>query len=183
MAEALLKEKAADVEVKSAGLFATAGAPVSQQAVNVLSAKGITLDQTSTPLDDELIAWADLILTMTTNHKHLVLSHYPESEGKVYTLGEYGTLKGPSYERLQQLRDEIQEMQQRLRQSEGMEDRETEDILHWIGDKKEELKDLEAQLEQTNISDPFGGSEDVYRSICDEIDAHIDALLSTLKHQ
>lgn len=89
MAEALLRYKAPSLEIKSAGVFATEGAPASEQAQKVLDRKGVDLAHQSKQLDDSLIEWADLILTMTLAHKQLILQQYPGIAHKLYTLVEY----------------------------------------------------------------------------------------------
>lgn len=38
-------------------------------------------------------AFSDVILTMTEAHKTWILTHFPETQGKVFTLGEYATGK------------------------------------------------------------------------------------------
>jgi protein-tyrosine-phosphatase len=57
----------------------------------VLGAKGITTIQEhkATPIHDELVEGADLILTMTQRHKEVLLQFYPDAAGKVFTLKEY----------------------------------------------------------------------------------------------
>ncbi len=89
MAEALLRHKDPSFEVKSAGVFAANGAPASEQAVIVLERKGVELNHKSNLLDEELIEWADLILTMTTSHKQMIQQRYPGIAHKLYTLIEY----------------------------------------------------------------------------------------------
>ena len=88
MAEALLKHKS-HFEVKSAGVFAASGSPASPQSVEVLKEHNIECNHESAPLNQELVEWADLILTMTHSHKELVVQTYPDASNKVYTLKEY----------------------------------------------------------------------------------------------
>lgn len=89
MAEALLKKKRANVNVKSAGLFAIPNERVNEFTKRVLNDRGISYDETSQPLDLQLIQWADLVLTMTEGHVHQVLAELPEAAGKVYTLKQF----------------------------------------------------------------------------------------------
>src|SRR5690625_3061007 len=88
MAEGILKSKS-DHEVKSAGIIATDGVPTNEKAINVLKNDDIDYSGESQGLTAELVAWADLILTMTNQHKHAVISLYSDSFGKTYTLKEY----------------------------------------------------------------------------------------------
>lgn len=124
MAEALLKSKNNDkFAVKSAGVFAQNGAKASKYASEVLAEKGIIHDHKSTTLTSELVDWATYILTMTNGHKALVISQYPNSSEKTYTLKEFVNGKN--------------------------------------GD----------------ISDPFGGSKEIYQMTLQELEELIDALV------
>jgi len=79
-----------DINVNSAGTCAWEGDSASPKAIEVLKEKGIDINNhRSTPLTPELIKEADLILTMTYNHKMAVLHMRPQSNGKVFTLKEY----------------------------------------------------------------------------------------------
>ncbi|WLR50727.1 low molecular weight protein arginine phosphatase [Bacillus tianshenii] len=90
MAEAIFNKKAAGkFEAKSAGVFASDGSEASPQSLEVLKEKGIEFVHSSSSLQPELIDWADLILTMTTGHKQMLLMHVPESTEKVYVLREF----------------------------------------------------------------------------------------------
>jgi tRNA threonylcarbamoyl adenosine modification protein (Sua5/YciO/YrdC/YwlC family) len=92
MAEALMRHKLAErlgctadelqdrgVIVASAGIAAMAGGAPSAEAVRVLADKGIDLTlHASQPLNERLVRYADLILTMTRGHREAILSHWPE---------------------------------------------------------------------------------------------------------
>lgn len=74
MGEALLRRALeargwSHVEVRSAGVGAAPGARASAEAVRVAERHGLDLsDHRSTPLEGELMDWADLILTMSPSH-------------------------------------------------------------------------------------------------------------------
>ncbi|MCH5585190.1 low molecular weight protein arginine phosphatase [Shimazuella sp. AN120528] len=95
MAEAILthmsKQKQFPLEVRSAGIYAVPGADISPQAKEVLTSEGIQTDHCAQRLDHELLEWADVILTMTLQHKNAILLESPSSDKKVYTLTEYIT--------------------------------------------------------------------------------------------
>ena len=80
------------VSVCSAGLFASEGAAGSRMAQEVLAEEfGIDgSEHRSAPLTHDGLQSADLILTMTKEHKTAILRAFPEFDRKVYTLGEYG---------------------------------------------------------------------------------------------
>lgn len=88
MAEAILRAKSS-FEVRSAGTFAVTGAPANPSAIQTLSENEIAYSGLAQPVTDELVEWADLILTMTTQHKDAVISLFSASLNKTYTLKEY----------------------------------------------------------------------------------------------
>ncbi|CAJ1000913.1 MULTISPECIES: low molecular weight protein arginine phosphatase [Bacillales] len=98
MAEALFKAKATDGqwEVRSAGVAAFDGQPASLHAMQVLAERGIDHDHQARRLNDDLVAWADLILTMTQGHKTMIQSMFPGAAEKVFTLREYVGVEGMS---------------------------------------------------------------------------------------
>lgn len=77
----------------SAGVFAYGNEPASENAVFVLREEmGIDMGtHRSRPLSKEFVDSADLILTMTREHKNIILRMYPEAAAKVYTLKEYAS--------------------------------------------------------------------------------------------
>lgn len=91
MAEAILKKRYPKAEVKSAGVYAGQGMSASHNTVKALEENQITLDHYSQPVSHDLLDWADLILTMTMNHKQLLIMEYPDFQDKYFTLKEYAT--------------------------------------------------------------------------------------------
>ena len=90
MAEAILKSKNIEgIEVRSAGIYAMEGRPMSQNASTVLNQENIKHNHKSSIFNAQDAAWADLILTMTAAHKDQVLRLSEEAHGKTYTLNEY----------------------------------------------------------------------------------------------
>ncbi|KKB74257.1 MULTISPECIES: low molecular weight protein arginine phosphatase [Bacillus] len=126
MAEALFKSAASrkklDVSVKSAGLFAPENGKASLYAVEALFEKNIALNHSSAPLSKEKVEWADLVLTMTEQHKHLAEQEYPNHQGKIFTLKEYvkgktGDITDPfggSLSDYQKTRDELEHLLHQL---------------------------------------------------------------------
>ncbi|EEL03379.1 Low molecular weight phosphotyrosine protein phosphatase [Bacillus cereus BDRD-ST196] len=95
MAEALLRHYGeGKFEVQSAGVFAYPGSDVSIHAKEALAEKGIVIDHAAQQVNDTLVDWADIVVTMTENHKQTVLGYYPSVEKKLDTL--YGLTKGIS---------------------------------------------------------------------------------------
>ncbi len=103
MAEAIFKHMISDnnevenmIEVKSAGTtFRTDEAPALENAVAVMAERrlDISLHHAQT-VNDTLVDWADLILTMTGEHKQHVETKFGNARGKVYLLTEYAGAQG-----------------------------------------------------------------------------------------
>lgn len=90
MATAILMSKQLpNVEVRSAGVYAHPGSAMSSQAQQVLNQKNIKHNHSSALFNEEDAQWADLILTMTSAHKELVLQLVDQVEHKTFTLNEY----------------------------------------------------------------------------------------------
>jgi|SRR5690625_3434026 len=94
MAEALLKEKAPHINVQSAGIFAQPNDGANKHAIQTMKEKDIQLVHSAQSVTKKILQWADLVLTMTTAHKTLLLNQYPRYEQKYYTLKEYTATKG-----------------------------------------------------------------------------------------
>jgi protein-tyrosine-phosphatase len=90
MAEAILKnKKLADVQVKSAGIYAANGSEASTHAKQVLDNNQVPHNHRSEMLTAEAVGWADVILTMTSTHKFAIQQQFPQAVMKVFTLKEY----------------------------------------------------------------------------------------------
>lgn len=90
MAEAILKNKGIEnLDVRSAGISANDGGEISKNAGITLENNGISHDHKSSAITDGNMEWADIVLTMTTAHRDIVSSLYPQWEHKIYTLIEY----------------------------------------------------------------------------------------------
>lgn len=77
------------IEVKSAGVAAYDGQAASEHARKVLELRGISHEHAAMRVDEQLMVWADLILTMTNGHKSVLLQYFPSVAGKLYTLNEF----------------------------------------------------------------------------------------------
>lgn len=90
MAEAILKNKQlGDIEVRSAGIFALDGGEMSERAKQILNRQNVRHQHTSHTVTLENLQWADLVLTMTVAHRHMILQSYPQMADKTFTLKEY----------------------------------------------------------------------------------------------
>ncbi|WP_332692023.1 low molecular weight protein arginine phosphatase [Halalkalibacter lacteus] len=90
LAEALLRSRAGcGIQVKSAGVQAFPNSPASANTLAVLAEKGIGSNHLSKPLTEDLLDWADIILTMTNAHKEMIKLFYPHVSEYLFTLKEY----------------------------------------------------------------------------------------------
>ena len=96
MASALLKDllvrkqKIDQFKINSAGLAAQTGDKASPHAIQVVKEEGLDLDtHRATQLTPQAVEQADLILTMTSGHKRIILQVMPKARGKVFTLKEF----------------------------------------------------------------------------------------------
>ncbi len=98
MAEAMLMNMVPDYQVKSAGIFANEASTTNGNTVKVLNEHHIKIDHQVQQVTHDLIQWADIVLTMTLNHKQVLVRQYEQHKNKMYTLIEYvGNHKDEQY--------------------------------------------------------------------------------------
>lgn len=98
MAEALLRDildrrfgREDVARVLSAGVAAQRGHGASPQSVEVMGRRGLDLTgHASQPLDDPLMSMADLVLTLTRQHRDSILAAWPNRKGRIFTLRRDG---------------------------------------------------------------------------------------------
>ncbi|MEK8131674.1 low molecular weight protein arginine phosphatase [Paenibacillus filicis] len=177
MAEGLMRsiaarEGLAGLEIRSAGVAAYQGVPISDHAASVLRARGAEPVSGSTALSQQLVEWSDLVLTMTSSHKRHTIQLYPASVDKVFTLKEYVQADPEGEQRLAELESLLSELQ--LKQALG----------ESIGDEeRRRLSALQQQQSSPDIEDPFGGSIRHYQSSADEIEQCLHLLAAKLKRE
>lgn len=87
MAEAILRARKIDkVEVRSAGIHAIEGIPISDHAKRLIHEKNMPYTATSSIVKKEEVEWANYILTMTEGHKKVLQMMFPDEASKIYTL-------------------------------------------------------------------------------------------------
>ncbi|MCC3379427.1 low molecular weight protein arginine phosphatase [Paenibacillus farraposensis] len=174
MAEGMLRklaiERGLELEVRSAGVAAMEGAPISRHAEAVLREQDILDRMTSTPLSNELAEWAHLILTLTQGHKQHVIQRLPHTAGKVFTLKEYVEDRDAVLKDVQEL-DGLYASQQ-LMAALGQE---------LSTQERERMIELHQRIPSADISDPFGGSREDYDVTAAEIRTALHKLLDKLK--
>ena len=80
---ALCEREKRDDRADSAGLYAQDGSPASQGAYLAMKRRGLSLaTHSAQPITAPLLSRCDLIVTMTAQHRQLLLSRYPEASDK-----------------------------------------------------------------------------------------------------
>ncbi|WNB92297.1 low molecular weight protein arginine phosphatase [Bacillus sp. NEB1478] len=180
MAEALLREKGkGKFHVKSAGVYAGNGAVMSSNASHALKERKIKENHQSQSVSEFLISWADLILTMTENHKHALVGKWPDAVNKTYTLKEY-VLDDDEKQKIEEIYQLYTEIEMIKLEFMGK-DSESEDVKKGFAEAVRPLVERRMALENTvpslDIMDPFGGPLDIYKETRDEIEALIEKLV------
>ncbi|MFK3960933.1 low molecular weight protein arginine phosphatase [Pseudalkalibacillus hwajinpoensis] len=189
MAEVILKNKSKEVEAKSAGVFAANGAPASRQVEILLEEKNVPFAHTAKMLDRQLAEWSDLLLTMTSSHKALVLRDFPELADKVYTLKEYAAVEDEKkYDSYQEKAAEIEmkraAFHHEIQNVTGEEEQQKRNQFEAEMKKDlEELQALELGLPSMDISDPFGGTIEQYRTTYTEIETAIEQMMERIRQE
>lgn len=175
MAEAILRKNSAH-DVKSAGIFAQANTPINENARRVLKEKSIDHHGSSQSITGDLIDWADLILTMTNQHKHSLVTQFPAAFGKVYTLKEYVDEDAEQkWQALKQAHLNLEEKRTR-----AIEELTEEQLRAFLQAEEDEIAKLEQELPNLDISDPFGSDLATYQEVAAEIEQAIDLLIKKL---
>lgn len=86
--EQMLQEESANqISVRSAGVAAGTGALATPFAVQALEELGIDLTRhRARNVDNCLVDWADLILTMTRRHQQIICETFPQASDKIKVL-------------------------------------------------------------------------------------------------
>lgn len=184
MAEALLKHKLKDVNVQSAGIYAAEGQRANTNAIEVLKEKQIELVHRSQMITDKLLEWADVILTMTTQHKRALIMQFPDYQEKYFTLKEY--VSDADIEVWTELKREYAELVEKraqfIQENQHLEQGELEKALaDHLSEQTERIQQLESTLINYDISDPFGGDLQDYRTTLEELERYIDLLVNRIR--
>ncbi len=175
MAEAIFKDLAArsgkTLEIRSAGIAAPSGSPISPNAAEALKRRKLELPGPSTLLTAEEVLWANLILTMTAGHKRAILERYPEALSKTYTLKEYALRGDPVMDDVAEAERLYSEWQVKQLLGEPMTDGE-----------KARLFELQRRIPDFDIADPFGGPLSLYERTADEIEDILMTLIDKWDH-
>jgi Protein-tyrosine-phosphatase len=98
MAQALLRQKMqsspneslGELQVWSAGISTRDGLPASPEAIAAMWEEGLDLSSHRALLiNDNLVAKADLVLTMTNSQRDYLVQKYPDKSAFIYTLNGF----------------------------------------------------------------------------------------------
>lgn len=174
MAAAILNHKANDrYQVKSAGLFAMNGQPAQPHALTVLNDNNIEFNHSSKELTGELVDWADIILTMTENHKHALIQQFPKSMDKVATLKGYLEFQ-EQWDQWKEAKADYELKKAIIDNGSGASDEEAQKEFQHA---HERIQWLENSSGNMDIVDPFGLSQQVYNAVFMELERLIDQFL------
>lgn len=162
----LMKERGIEAEVRSAGVSAWNGTPMSEHAQQVLQHRKMdNPDFSSQLLSDSLVEWADLVLTLTSGHKRHVLQLFPDVSEKTFTLNEYAN-QSQQDSSLEEWTSFTAELQMKIAQ--GIQPTEADITRYYT---------LQQKLPNMDIADPYGGSLEDYQMTAQEIEAAINKIL------
>lgn len=185
MAEALLKYKTPDTHVQSAGIFAGENGRANHHTIEALKQKGIDIDHLSQPVTERVLHWADLVLTMTTQHKQSLILEHPNLQEKYYTLKEYVSAADDQiWDELKKANADVQEKRSQFI-NEYQHQLDNTVLVDKLGEHLQDdiakVRQLEANLISYDISDPFGGDFSTYKETLQELEGYIDQLIKKMK--
>lgn len=174
LAEGLLRQMAEQqnlsVEVKSAGISAMQGAPISPHSRTILQRKGIAWTHSSQPATADLIQWADIVLTMTTSHKSIVIQKHPQELEKIHSLKEFVENDPHVLAAISESESLYSELEVRKVFSQTI-----------TIEERRRLMELEQSLPNYDIVDPFGGTLTEYEQCATEIEQSLQKLVDKIK--
>jgi protein-tyrosine-phosphatase len=174
MAEGLFRlmaqREGLDVDVRSAGVSAGDGYPISTHSQNILRKRGMEESLSSKSLSRDMLDWADLVLTMTSSHKRLVLGRYPVAVDKTFTLREFVEDDLAALEAIAERERLITELEIKRALAQPV-----------MPEERDRLAKLDRMVPNCDISDPYGGSSDDYQRCAADIERCLDKLIRKLK--
>ncbi|HEX6594800.1 MAG TPA: low molecular weight protein arginine phosphatase [Bacillota bacterium] len=185
MAEALLKDQMPEVNVQSAGIYAGENEPAHQYTIEVLKRKNISLNHRSQPVTRRMLNESDIVLAMTRQHKQSLIMQYPEFQDKFFTLKEY--VSEADKEVWEELKKTYVNYEEKRSTFIHNNQHKIDNVLldqklaEHLQPEIERITQLESNLTNYDISDPFGGSLEVYQKTLEEIDESIGLLVQKLK--
>lgn len=208
MAEALLRkmltedlgEKAATIQVVSAGTGAIIGDIASPNAIEVMKTEGISLNEhRAKRVTPDMVNAADLVLTMTLDQKKAVLNLMPTANKKVFTLAEFAEgvkeiemlinqaeknrqhLEEKRRRYLEHRSPELEDLRRRMRALDGELRQIEQKMEQEIANEKRELEQIQAKLTSLEIPDPYGKNIEAYQVCAAEIKEKLKTVVAKIK--
>lgn len=205
MAEGIMKEllKDQDVRIISAGTSVLMSGPANNKAIEVMREMGIDITtHKSQAVTVDMIKEADVILTMTENHKEDILDLHPAAKEKVFTLKEFASREYDiGSQKILDLEDKIDDkkniyLDSHLDEIHGLMTRkkllenEIQEIDNLLEEHKSKIKEFVrrdyeklSQLEDISldIPDPYGKDLAEYRSTANIIKEYIEEIAKKLR--
>jgi len=210
MAAKILEKKAKehhiDLQIQSAGIGAVEGFPASEHARSVMKEYGMDDSHTTQRINQRLLDWADLVLTMTIQHKSILIQQYPESIDKIYSLKEFVISQSDwkkQWEKLDQLytqvelkkqdfygkhqkeikkyEEEYQNLLKKLKEVEKKLSSYHQQLHQLLEPDRKEIARIEQTLPSLDVEDPFGADLETYRATAKEIEQAIDKIIQSGK--
>jgi protein-tyrosine-phosphatase len=173
MAEGILRQmaekKGLTLTVRSAGISVAQGAPMSRHSATIMEKQGISVRHNAQTATAKLIDWADLILTMTVNHKRAVIQTYPQALDKIHLLKEYVEDNPDVLSSIEESESFYLEMEMKRVLSQPI------SVL-----ERQRVWELENRLPDYDIFDPFGGTLADYERCAEELHQHVAKLVNKL---
>lgn len=183
MAEAILKQKSPELNVQSAGIYANENDDASPLTIQILQRNDIIFEHQAQLVTDDLLDWADYVFAMTVSHKQRLISQYSIHKNKIHLLKEF--INDPEQRIQINVEEKYEELQYKKdlfdQKNEHLSDHEYEQKLNeYLANDLTEFYILQNQLQDTDVSDPFGGNIDVYKTTYDELNQLIEKLIERL---
>ncbi|WP_096185883.1 low molecular weight protein arginine phosphatase [Evansella halocellulosilytica] len=200
LAEAIFEDKktSSEFQAKSAGIYAMEGMPISENSKKALKNRGIDSDHTAKVVDASLLTWADVILTMTENHKRSLIEQFPDKVDLIFSLKEFIH----DDEETRQLIDELKNHQAQLELKRAKFITENQDKIAEYNEAKEidhqedieqqlldvlkphhdAIEQIAAKLPSFDIADPYGADIQTYEQTMYEIEEAIKKLFKKLEN-
>jgi protein-tyrosine-phosphatase len=173
IAEGILRQMAEKrglaLTVRSAGIAAAQGAPMSRHSATILEKQGISVRHSAQSATSKLIDWADLILTMTVNHKRAVIQAFPQSLDKIHLLKEFVEDNPEVLSSIAESESFYSELEMKRVLSQPI------SVL-----ERQRVWELENRLPDYDIFDPFGGTLADYERCAEELQQHVTKLIKKL---
>lgn len=199
MAEAIFNKLRTNerMSAKSAGVHAIDGIPMSEGSKQAIARHGMMESHQSKALTEDLLNWADIVLTLTTAHKQTVVSQFPDRAAQVHTLKEYVLDDEVSLNKIEELKHHLAQLEMKRASFIAAHQQQVdkyneeklihnqkqleEELLRQIEPHQRAIDRLEWDLPSLDIRDPFGGDDSIYEAAYQEIEEAVEKLITKME--